>query len=56
MDHPNDFLIGEEYWDFIGGEGTFKDLLAVFDDVGNSYKDKLDQKFKQIAKEKLNSY
>lgn len=56
MDHPNDFLIGEEYWDFIGGEGTFKDLLAVFDDVGNSYKDKLDQKFKQIAKEKINSY
>ena len=23
MDHPNDFLIGNEYWDFIGGENTF---------------------------------
>ena len=56
MDHPNDFLIGEEYWDFIGGKNTFFELLETFDEVGKEFKDKLTQKFKQIAKEKIDSY
>lgn len=56
MDLPNDFLIGDEYWDFIGGKGTFPELLTTFDDVGKEYKEQLDRKFKEIAKEKMDSY
>lgn len=53
MDHPNDFLVGEEYWNFIGGEDTFPELLNVFDEVGKEFKVRLEIKFKQIAKEKM---
>jgi hypothetical protein len=56
MDHPNDFLIGNEFWDFIGGENTFPQLLEVFDEVGKEFKQKLADKFKEIAKSKLDSY
>jgi hypothetical protein len=56
MDHPNDFLIGEEYWDLLGGEKTFPDLLNVFDEVGKSFKEKLNKKFKEIAESKIDSY
>ena len=56
MDSPNDFLVGDEYWDFIGGKNTFPELLRTFDEVGKDFKDQLDKKFKQIAKEKLDSY
>ncbi len=56
MDSPNDFLVGDEYWDFIGGRNTFPELLEVFDEVGKEFKAKLEQKFKEIAKEKFNSY
>ena len=49
MDHPNDFLIGEEYWNFLGGENTFKELLDTFDAIGKEFKVKLQQKFKEIA-------
>lgn len=56
MDHPNDFLIGEEYWDFIGGENTFKELLETFDKVGKEFKDRLNEKFKEIATSKISSY
>ncbi|QPG60266.2 TdeIII family type II restriction endonuclease [Shewanella eurypsychrophilus] len=34
-------MIGEEYWDFIGGKGTYKDLIKVFQDVGVITKKKL---------------
>lgn len=56
MDSPNDFLVGDEYWDFIGGKNTFPELLKTFDVVGKNFKEQLNKKFKQIAKEKLNSY
>lgn len=56
MDAPNDFLVGDEYWDFIGGINTFPELLKVFDEVGQAFKERLQKKFKEIAKEKLDSY
>lgn len=56
MDHPNDFLVGDEYWNFIGGENTFPQLLEEFDKVGKEFKEKLGQKFKKIAEEKIDTY
>ena len=56
MDPPNDFLVGDEYWNFLGGQNTFQQLLKTFDDVGKDFKEQLNKKFKQIAKEKLDSY
>ena len=56
MNPPNDFLVGDEYWDFIGGKNTFPELLKTFDEVGKDFKERLNKKFKQIAKEKLDSY
>jgi len=56
MDAPNDFLVGDQYWDFVGGQNTFPQLLEAFDEVGKEYKEKLQAKFKQIAKERINSY
>ncbi len=56
MDPPNDFLVGDEYWDFIGGKNTFPELLKTFDEVGKDFKEQLNKKFNEIAKEKLDSY
>lgn len=56
MDPPNDFLVGDEYWDFIGGKNTFTELLDTFDEVGKEFKERLDKKFKEIAAKKLDSY
>ena len=56
MNHPNDFLVGEEYWNFIGGENTFPQLLKTFDEVGKEFKEKLKKKFQEIAIQKISSY
>ncbi len=56
MNPPNDFLIGDEYWNFIGGKNTFTELLETFDEVGKQFKDQLNKKFRQISEEKLDSY
>lgn len=56
MDYPNDFLIGEEYWNLLGGKNTFQELLNVFDYVGKSYKEKISTKIQQVAKLKIETY
>ncbi len=52
MDPPNDFLVGEEYWNFIGGKGTLTELLNIFEKIGKEFKSELNNKFKEIATKK----
>ncbi|XOA43041.1 MAG: TdeIII family type II restriction endonuclease [Candidatus Nealsonbacteria bacterium] len=53
LERGKEFLIGEEYWNFLGGEDTFKQLLRLFDLVGKEFKEKIQQKIKQVAEEKM---
>lgn len=48
-----DLLIGDGYWDYLGGENTFVDLLALFDTVGKLYKEKIAMKIKEVSDSKL---
>lgn len=50
MNPPFDLLIAEEYWNFLGGENTFIELLEVFEIVGKELKAKMSETFKLIAK------
>ena len=49
LDKQEELLIGEEYWDFIGGEGTFRDLKKLFDEVGRQSKRKIREKIKELS-------
>jgi len=53
LERGEEFLIGNEYWDFLGGKNTFEELLILFDVVGKKFKSKIEQKIKQVAKEKM---
>jgi len=55
LERGKEFLIGKEYWDFLGGENTFEQLLELFDLVGKKFKEKIQQKIRQVAKEKMKS-
>lgn len=35
MDISNDVLMGDEFWDYIGGPGTFTTILGIIEIVGN---------------------
>jgi hypothetical protein len=48
MDMPNDFLIGKEFWDFIGGEGIYEDLLGCFEHVGIELRSEIDAYFEKF--------
>ena len=53
LERKKEFLIGDEYWNFLGGENTFEELLNLFDIVGKDYKDRIRDKIQQVAREKM---
>jgi len=48
-----ELLIGEEYWDYLGGKNTFRGILELFDSVGKMYKEKIAEKIREVAQTKM---
>jgi type II restriction enzyme len=44
-DLPEELLVAEEFWDFLGGQAAYKDLLNVFEQVGIELRPEIDQRF-----------
>ena len=37
FDFANEVMLGEQFWEFVGGEGTYECLLGVYARVGERY-------------------
>ncbi len=48
LDTDHEVLIAEELWNFIGGEGTYADLLDAFEMAGIELRDEIDSYFEQF--------
>lgn len=53
LEKGEEFLVGNEYWDFLGGENTFNELLVEFDLVGKQFKEQIIGKIKEVAKKRM---
>lgn len=53
LERGQEFLVGKEYWDFLGGKDTFEQLLDLFALVGKEFKIKIQEKIKQVAETKI---
>ncbi|HRP68610.1 MAG TPA: TdeIII family type II restriction endonuclease [Turneriella sp.] len=45
LDIENEVKVAEEFWDFLGGNGTYKALLDVFENVGIDLRHEIDEQF-----------
>lgn len=48
LDLKHELKVAEEFWDFIGGEGTFEELLNCFERVGIELRDEIDEYFSRF--------
>lgn len=53
FDKGNDFLIGKDFWDFLGGSGTYEILINIYEKVGEKIRPELKKKFKKIIETKI---
>ncbi|MBM2815976.1 MAG: Restriction endonuclease, type MjaII [Ignavibacteria bacterium] len=45
LDLPNELKVADEFWDFLGGQGTFQQLLDIFETVGKDLEHEIDDYF-----------
>jgi hypothetical protein len=50
LDLENELRVADEFWDFLGGKGTYKDLLDCFERVGIELREEIDLYFKNFNK------
>ncbi len=36
MDLEEEVLIGKEFWDMVGGNGTYEEILSIYQEVGKA--------------------
>lgn len=51
LDLDNELKVAEEFWDFIGGENSYNDILLCFEEVGIVMREEIDEyfyKFKEM--------
>lgn len=49
LDLPNELKVGAEFWDFLGGDGAYKDILDCFEHVGIALRDEIDAHFAKFS-------
>jgi len=50
LDLDNELKVAEEFWDFLGGKGAYKDLLDCFERVGIEMRPEIDDYFVRFNK------
>jgi type II restriction enzyme len=45
FDLPNEIKVAKEFWDFLGGQDAYEELLQIFEDVGLELRPEIDAKF-----------
>ena len=50
LDLENELKVADEFWDFLGGKNTYKDLLDCFERVGIELRGEIDDYFKRFNK------
>ncbi|WP_187646838.1 TdeIII family type II restriction endonuclease [Nitrosophilus labii] len=51
LDLENELKVAEEFWDFLGGSGSYENLLKIFEEVGKEMREEIDEYFKRFRKE-----
>lgn len=50
LDLDHELKVAAEFWDFVGGEGAYNDLLDIFERVGIELRSEIDDYFKRFNK------
>ena len=54
LDKEKELYVAEKFWELLGGKGTYEEVLEIFDEVGKEFKGKIQEKIKEVAREKMN--
>ncbi len=45
LDDKYELMVGKEFWDFIGGDGAYEEILDCFESAGIKMRPEIDEYF-----------
>lgn len=45
FDLQHELKVADDFWNFLGGDGTYQQLLDIFEEVGIALRDDINRKF-----------
>ena len=51
LDLQNELKVGEEFWDFLGGQDSYQQLLDIFERVGIELRPEIDKYFARYTQQ-----
>lgn len=48
LDLNSELYVAEQFWDFLGGEGSYQAILSIFEEVGLQMREEIDKKFSEF--------
>ena len=51
LDLPRELKVAEEFWDFLGGVGTYDALLDCFERAGMEMRSEIDEHFAKFGRD-----
>ncbi len=56
FDLDKEVMVGKEFWDFLGGQDTYEDLLDIFEQAGLTLYDEIDDKMQRLSQQSLTCF
>ena len=53
LDEEKELYVAERFWELLGSEGTYEEVLEIFDEVGKEFKERIQEKIREVADEKM---
>ncbi len=53
LDEEKELYVAEKFWELLGGKETYEEVLEIFDEVGKEFKEKIQNKIKEVAEKKM---
>jgi len=53
LDEEKELYVAEKFWELLGGKGTYEEVLNIFDSVGKEFKEKIQEKIREVAETKM---
>ena len=53
FDLKEEVLVGREFWDLLGGQGTYESLLNTFEQAGIELRDEIEEKMKTFKEQNI---
>lgn len=53
LDEEQELFVADKFWELLGGEGTYQEVLNIFNDIGVEFNEQIRRKIREVAEGRM---